>query len=533
MPALRDPVNLPLTRPASRADFQIAVICALPIESAAQSPRYGKVAGDRNTYSAGAFGRHNVVLVHMPGMGKSSAAAAASSCRFSYPNIKLALLVGVCGVLPTSSDGKEDIFLGDVILSEGVIQYDFGRRLPSEFQRKSAVLDALPRPNPEIRGLLSKLKGVEEREKLVDKTAVYLGDLQRQDKLSAAYPGVRHDSLFNAKYRHLRDGKTCDECGCSRGQAMRRRRALGVPQPAIHFGLFASGDTVMRSGEDRDCIVTQEQIIAFEMEAAGLWEAFPCVVVKGACDYADSHKMKASQRYAAATAAACAKAFVDHWEGSDAGSTFPSSGAGTDTGRRFEIPFLRNKKFVGREDTLGELRARLFDDDGPQRLALVGLGGVGKTQVALQIAYWVKEQKPDWSVFWLPALSMAGFEQTCADMVRRLGLEGPDKEDPKSARSGRWLLIVDNADDMTTVFGDPDSAGFHRHLPESPHGRVLFTTRSTDVALAVADDNVELGEMSKMDAGRGAPSYLSPSPSGQSAANVVAWSCGIVAEVKG
>jgi nucleoside phosphorylase len=85
-------------------------------------------------------------------------------------------------------------------------------------------------------------------------------------------------------------------------------------QPAVHFGLIASGDTVMKSGTERDDITRQEGIIAFEMESAGVWDIFPCTVIKGACDYADSHKTKKWQRYAAATAAACAKAFLEFWE---------------------------------------------------------------------------------------------------------------------------------------------------------------------------------------------------------------------------
>lgn len=49
------------------------------------------------------------------------------------------------------------------------------------------------------------------------------------------------------------------------------------------------------------------------MEGAGVWDTFPCIVIKGACDYADSHKTKAWQRYAAATTAACTKAFLEYW----------------------------------------------------------------------------------------------------------------------------------------------------------------------------------------------------------------------------
>jgi nucleoside phosphorylase len=69
----------------------------------------------------------------------------------------------------------------------------------------------------------------------------------------------------------------------------------------------------MKSGEDRDEIAAREKVIGFEMEGAGVWDNFPCIVVKGVCDYADSHKNKKWQRYAAATAAACTKAFLKDW----------------------------------------------------------------------------------------------------------------------------------------------------------------------------------------------------------------------------
>ena len=54
--------------------------------------------------------------------------------------------------------------------------------------------------------------------------------------------------------------------------------------------------------------------MAFEMEGAGVWDTFSCVMaIKGVCAYADSHKSKKWQGYAAATAAACTKAFLEHW----------------------------------------------------------------------------------------------------------------------------------------------------------------------------------------------------------------------------
>jgi nucleoside phosphorylase len=64
----------------------------------------------------------------------------------------------------------------------------------------------------------------------------------------------------------------------------------------------------MKSAEERDRIAKIDDIIAFEIEAGGVWEEVPCIIVKGVCDYADSHKNKKWQDFAAATAAAVMKA---------------------------------------------------------------------------------------------------------------------------------------------------------------------------------------------------------------------------------
>jgi nucleoside phosphorylase len=77
---------------------------------------------------------------------------------------------------------------------------------------------------------------------------------------------------------------------------------------AVYYGTIASGNQVMRSAADRDRLSAElGGVLCFEMEAAGLMNSFPCLVIRGICDYADSHKNKRWQPYAAATAAAYAK----------------------------------------------------------------------------------------------------------------------------------------------------------------------------------------------------------------------------------
>jgi len=343
-------------RPKDRDGFEIAIICALRSEADAvealfdeywdeDGDRYGKASGDTNAYTTGVVGRHNVVLAHMPGIGKGSAASVAASLKSSFRRIKLALVVGICGGVPIGIDSDE-IILGDIIISTGVLRYDFGRQLPDRFIRKDTLEDNLGRPNTEIRAFLSRLEGRRGRKRLEANTLGYLEDLYKDaDFQKVRYPGAIEDKLYKPTYRHKHhDQPTCAICTkcekkedrvcetalelscsdlkCSDDMLIQRQRlpkgtdagkAAEEQKPSIHFGLIASGDTVMKSGEDRDQIAAKEKVIAFEMEGAGVWDNFPCVVIKGVCDYADSHKNKKWQGYAAATAAACMKAFLKEW----------------------------------------------------------------------------------------------------------------------------------------------------------------------------------------------------------------------------
>jgi nucleoside phosphorylase len=346
------------SQPTGRGDFEIAIICALRLEADAvealfdkfwgdDGEIYGKVPGDPNAYTTGVIGSHNVVLAHMPGMGKNSAAAVASSFRFSFEGIKLALVVGICGGVPRATDGEE-ILLGDIIISDGVIQRDFGKQYPNEFVRKDALQDCLGRPNPEIRALLNKLKGYKSGTRLKDNTSRYLIDLQQNPDINVGYPGVDADKLFEPTYRHKHHDfpactlcskgekkenevcqtalvLSCSELKCNEYKLVPRSRLSKAMEPMTHYGLISSGDTVMKSGEHRDTIAASDNVIAFEMEGVGVWDVFPCVVIKRVCDYADSHKNKGWQNYATATAAACMKAFLKEWTPTDKPWNSPSS----------------------------------------------------------------------------------------------------------------------------------------------------------------------------------------------------------------
>ncbi|KAI9688258.1 MAG: hypothetical protein M1822_001764 [Bathelium mastoideum] len=176
------------------------------------------------------------------------------------------------------------------------------------------------------------------------------------------------------------------------------------------------------------------------------------------------------------------------------------------------IPFLENRDFVGRRNELAELNQKLMVDQDCQKMSIVGLGGTGKTQVALQFAYMVKNTSPKFSVFWLPAVSMESFEQACTEVAKTLRIPRTtgEKEDVKElvkqhlsavGMGQRWLLVLDNADDYNILFGTKQLPGIIDYLPESEHGTTVYTTRIQKIAVSLTRSNVmKLGPMDRQDA---------------------------------
>ncbi len=169
------------------------------------------------------------------------------------------------------------------------------------------------------------------------------------------------------------------------------------------------------------------------------------------------------------------------------------------------VPFERNPRFVGRSALLAELEARLAHTGRSKKAAVVGLGGIGKTQIALELAYRTKDKSPSSHVFWVPAVTHDTVRKAFGDIGRQLnvpGLEEPSadvfslvQQRLSHESAGQWLLIVDNADDAKMWF-DPianDSASSVRlfdYLPRSAQGSILITTRSRKVAVQMAGNEV-------------------------------------------
>jgi len=330
-------VNYPGSQP--RPTFEVAIICAMVKEYDAleaildhgfEVEPSSKREGDSNRYKAGKIGASNVLLTLLPGIGKERAASGSASLRTSFADIKLCLLVGICTGVARDNQ-KKDILLGDVLISTCLVQSDFGRQLEDGIIRKNTIDDNFGRPSKEIRSLLAELQTRQTSEQLRANAVAVLKVLS-QARQEWYYPGRENDVLFRAEYDHKHhthglceacdDGQacetaqraSCEDLKCDTIEVVERKTVREDQFPRIHFGAFSSADQVIRSSMHGDAMNAADGVIGFEMEGAGVWDNFPTVIIKGVCDYADSHKNNKFQSYAAASAAACSKAFLTEWE---------------------------------------------------------------------------------------------------------------------------------------------------------------------------------------------------------------------------
>ncbi|KAF7515244.1 hypothetical protein PCG10_003552 [Penicillium crustosum] len=246
----------------------------------------------------------------------------------TFPSIKFGLMVGIGGGVPPK------VRLGDVVVSTpvgqfpGVVQWDFGKAKEGGGFERTGSLN-----NPPT-SLLTALTALETEHDLVgSKIPEYLEEMREKwPRLVPKYlPSDLQDILFKADYKHasrhasnLDDPSDFDDIDEDEGESCRlcdetqvvRRKPRDM---SVHFGLIASGNQVIKDAVLRNKLNKDlgGNLLCIEMEAAGLMNNFPCIIIRGICDYADSHKNKDWQEYAAATAAAFAKEFLTFLQPSD------------------------------------------------------------------------------------------------------------------------------------------------------------------------------------------------------------------------
>ncbi|THW82402.1 purine and uridine phosphorylase [Aureobasidium pullulans] len=300
-----------MTRPSqTKESYNIGILCALPTEKAAveavldEEHESFSEDGDDNHYTLGKMAHHNVVVACMPSMGKASAASVVKDMSRSF-SLRFGLMVGIGGGVWSE---EHDIRLGDVVVSQpdgehgGVVQWDFGKMQTGGVFRRTGSLN---KPPPVLRNAVMALK-VSHLRRLQELPRHLQEMLLKSPGMSEefGYQGMDEDRLFESTYDHKTNKSSCMNCDKSR---LVQRPVRKSTAPEIHYGNIASGDEVMKDAITRDRIARDEGVICFEMEAAGLMDILPCIVIRGVCDYADSHKNKKWQPYAASTAAAYAK----------------------------------------------------------------------------------------------------------------------------------------------------------------------------------------------------------------------------------
>lgn len=354
---------------------------------------------DPHPFTFGKINGHNVVMACFPSgtMGTDAAASTAEAMRGTFANLKYALLVGIGGGAPSDA---HDIRLGDVVVghphastrTSGVVRYDFGKATHEGFQ----ITGTQDRPSRHLLEAVSQVKGAG-----VDggRFLQYVRNVNEAvAALETTTPGPRVDKLFLPHYTHSQGKSDCTEC---LSQFEVGRRARGSTQPVVHYGTIASGNQVMKDAQKRDAIKQEHpDIKCFEMEAGGVSNVLPCLVVRGICDYCDSHKNDHWQPYAAGVAAAFAKELLRRMpvlscgEPSVSSTRQPHLAHGSCTKDILfcrcanvkavpkvvnMLPFDPDPDFVGREHILEKITALFKANERKMlsRVALWGLGGLG------------------------------------------------------------------------------------------------------------------------------------------------------------
>jgi nucleoside phosphorylase len=293
-------------------DYTVACICPMGVELAPVQCMLDEIheplptSRDQNAYTLGKIGGHNVVVAVLPEIRNSAATMVARQLLNDFPSVRFGLLVGIGGGVP-GDEGEDDVRLGDVVVSlptatfGGVVQYNLGKKLADgSFER----IGQLNKPPSVLSINVRKLQAQHLRGG--SQILLHLSEMiQRYPRMQSQYsfPANDPDQLFLAAYPH-QSGVTCDQC--DQQQTISRSSRLDN-EPRIHYGTIGSANIVVKNPVVRDELKRDTKILCVEMEAAGLTNDFPCLVIRGICDYADSHKNERWQPYAAAVASAYMK----------------------------------------------------------------------------------------------------------------------------------------------------------------------------------------------------------------------------------
>ncbi|KAK4653373.1 LOW QUALITY PROTEIN: hypothetical protein QC762_0082910 [Podospora pseudocomata] len=220
--------------------------------------------------------------------------------------------------------------------------------------------------------------------------------------------------------------------------------------------------------------------------------------------------------------------FGDYNNGSQVGTnrgtiynTFPQAPERSETPPRpfATIPFSRDPDFVNRGDILEQIDRRCSEPAA--RVALVGLGGIGKSQLAIEFAHRITEKQPDIWVFWVHAgmyervedgfrtiantVKLAGRNEPKANIPQLLAFQRTERQMDHDPDSADDRDVFDNANIAhgTTSGNERERRPFATYLPQSQNGSIIVTTRNRELAFRLTgrrQNMIEVGPMAQTDA---------------------------------
>ena len=255
--------------------------------------------------------------------------------------------------------------------------------------------------------------------------------------------------------------------------AVKRRMFETDEPPRCLTVLMASGMAVHSDDPFAQLQRQHRKAWALDMEAASFYQAlrdFPAMdglVVKSVCDYADLSKDDTFHDFAARASAIYLLTFIQEYLTRDTKrSQVPLA--------IFTVPYPRNPFFTGCEELLAQIHTH-FASRQATVLALCGLGGIGKTQTSVEYAH--RHQQDYQAVLWTAASTNAALVSGYIAIADELNLSRSDEQDQTKIVNAvkawlttqkQWLLILDNADDLSLV---------STFLPTRHDGHILLTTR--------------------------------------------------------
>jgi len=291
----------------------LAICTALPKELAAcrlildyPTPVNPPSADDGNQYWCGTLPSrangpsHQVLLTSLAKMGNNVSSVAVTNLIRSFPFVEYILMVGIAGGVPDPRSAASHVRLGDVVVSneKGVLQYDNVKRTLDHIE----IRDNSPKPGA---ALIAAAKALESDFDLGRHPwEAHLSKAKHLPKFQR--PASKTDVLYDAQdqpksIRHPKD----------------TWREQHPTSSRIHLAAIGSANTLLKDAAQRDRLRDEHGVRAIEMEGSGTadaaWSARrDYLVIRGICDYCDTHKNDDWQHYAALVAAAYARALIEN-----------------------------------------------------------------------------------------------------------------------------------------------------------------------------------------------------------------------------